>query len=187
MPRPAAPSMPPPTEQALPLEALRAGDPRAFETVVARYGDALARYLARLLNDRARAEELTQETLLAAYRALPTLRGELALRPWLYRIATNHAYKEFRRRRLVRFIPLLDSLSQSQSIEREVEARDLVGRVLATLDGESRTLLVLTAVEGFSYREAAAIVGLSPEAARKRLYRAKMRFRERYEAESRAE
>lgn len=172
------------SELALGVDALLAGDVHAFEAVVDRYGDALARYLARLLGDRARAEELAQETLLQAYRALPKLKGELALKPWLYKIATNNAYKELRRRRLIQFVPLLEHLSHSQNVERQTERRDLVSRALATLDEESRTLLVLTAVEGFSYQEAAAIVGLSPEAARKRIYRAKLKFRDVYERSS---
>jgi RNA polymerase sigma-70 factor (ECF subfamily) len=168
-------------EPAIPIEALRAGDPQVFEVVVNRYGDALARYLARLVGDRALAEELAQETLLQAYRALPRMTGALALRPWLYKIATNNAYKLLRRRRLIQFLPLLEHFGGGPSLEGRMAERDEVGRALAALDEESRTLLVLTAVEGFSYQEAGAIVGLKPEAARKRIYRAKQKFREAYE------
>jgi RNA polymerase sigma factor (sigma-70 family) len=71
---------------------------------------------------------------------------------------------------------------RSAYLERRAVQRDLVQRALARLSPEHAVPLVLNAVEGFSYREIADIMGLSAEATRKRIYRAKKQFRAVYTA-----
>ncbi len=66
----------------------------------------LARYLYRLVGNEQTALDLTQDTFLEAYRSLHTLRSDLALRAWLFRIATNRAIEVHRRRRIP-WLPLL--------------------------------------------------------------------------------
>jgi RNA polymerase sigma-70 factor (ECF subfamily) len=173
-------------QDAMLVAGVKAGDENAFTAVVERYQVAIGRYLLRLVNDPALAEDLCQETFFRAYRAIFKTDDDLALKPWLYRIATNAAYSALRRRR-----PLSTSLERLARhkqphkpayLERQSIQRDLVQRTLARLSPEHALPLLLNAVEGFAYHEIADIMGLSAEATRKRIYRAKKQFRAVYTA-----
>ena len=172
-------------QDALLVAGVKAGDEDAFTAVVERYQAAIGRYVLRLVGDSALAEELCQETFFRAYRAIFKTGDELALRPWLYRIATNVAYSVLRRRR-PRGVPLEQAERHRPPgslayLEHLAHQRDVVHRTLVRLPAEYAVPLVLSAVEGFSYQEVAAILGMSAEATRKRIYRAKLRFRVVYE------
>jgi RNA polymerase sigma-70 factor (ECF subfamily) len=157
------------------------GDRAAFAQLVERYQQPLGSYLWRLTRDRDLALDLTQDTFLRAYRGIGATLPGLQVRAWLYRIATNLAYDHFRRQRRFRRLPI--SLFEHRAAPDEsasVEERDLVERGLARLDPRDRAVLLLCAVEQLSYREVAAIIGRSPDAARKQFTRAKQRFRLAY-------
>jgi RNA polymerase sigma-70 factor (ECF subfamily) len=173
-------------QDALLVAGVKAGDEEAFAAVIKKYQGAIGRYLLRLVGDPALAEDLCQETFFRAYRAIFKADDDLALRPWLYRIATNLAYSALRRRRAapvaLEYAELQRFSSRISYLERRVAQRELVQRALAQLTASNRIPLVLSAVEGFCYREIADILGLSPDATRKRIYRAKQQFRAVYTA-----
>jgi RNA polymerase sigma-70 factor (ECF subfamily) len=105
----------------------------------------------------------------------------LQARPWLYRIATNLAYDEFRRRRRFRRLPIGGREHLAVPDESvHVEERELVQRALARLRPSDQAVLLLCAVEQLSYREVATILHSSSEAVRKQFTRAKERFRLAY-------
>jgi RNA polymerase sigma-70 factor (ECF subfamily) len=149
---------------------------------VERYQAPIARYLRRLVGETALAEDLTQETFLKAYLAILKTDSDLALRPWLYRIATNEAKMYFRRRRLIRFLPFLGDRHQvpAPPAEEGLGERDLVRQALARLPKDYASALLLYLVEGFRHQEVGAILGISPEAARKRVARGSEMFRKVY-------
>ncbi len=174
------------TQDATLVAGVKAGDENAFSAVVERYQAPIGRYLLRLVGDPDLAQDLCQETFYRAYRAIFKTDDDLALKPWLYRIASNLAYSALRRRQ--RAPVSLEQLHngnrpyRSPYLERQAALRDLVQRTLAQLSPEQTLPLVLSAVEGFSYQEIADILDLSQEAARKRIYRAKKAFRAVYTA-----
>jgi RNA polymerase sigma-70 factor, ECF subfamily len=159
----------------------QAGDREAFAALIVAYQQPVGGYLWRLTGDRELAEDLTQETFLRAYRAIAATRPGLQLRSWLYRIATNLAYDHFRRQRRFGFVPLLPMHGVPQWEQTTgVDEADAVWRALARLRPGDRAALLLCALEGYSYREAAQVLGISPEAVRKQFGRAKQRFRRAY-------
>ncbi len=81
--------------------------PATFEALMAAYEVPIGRYLRHLIGEPETARDLTQETFLAAYRALPRT---VVTNPggWLYRIATNQALAYLRRRRLIAWLPLAE-------------------------------------------------------------------------------
>jgi len=81
------------------VAGVKAGEENAFTAVVERYQVPIGRYLLRLVGNLTLAEDLCQETFFRAYRAIFNMDDDLALKPWLYRIATNVAYSALRRRR----------------------------------------------------------------------------------------
>jgi len=163
------------------VERARGGDRAAFAALVERYQQPLGSYLWRLTRDRELAADLTQDTFVRAYRSIAATPTPMLVRPWLYRIATNLALDEFRRRR--RFSRLVGRALGRQASATEsvaIEERELVQLALERLSPADRTVLLLCAVEQLSYREIAVIVGSSSEAVRKQFTRAKERFRVAY-------
>ena len=170
-------------DEALLISSIRAGDASAFTAVVERYQGRIARYLRRLVGESATAEDLTQETFLSAYKAIRRTGSELALAPWLYQIATNHARMYFRRRKLIRFLPFLEvarSGGAPPAADDTLAEQDVVRRALARLPEEYSAPLLLHMVEGFKHHEVGAILGITAEAARKRVSRGSEMFRKAY-------
>src|SRR5450755_490028 len=73
------------------VERAQRGDKKAFELLVVKYQRKLARLLSRFIRDASEVEDVTQETFIKAYRALPSYRGDSAFYTWLYRIGINTA------------------------------------------------------------------------------------------------
>lgn len=160
------------------VDLVRAGSDPAFETIVARYRQALMRYVSRLLPPE-RAEDVVQLAFVNAYRAMHRGNAELRLRPWLYRIAHNTALNALRDGALAH-APLDDRLDgverPDQAIERAQGLRELVVAVQA-LPERQRAAIVLRELEGRSYEEIAAQLGVTDGAVRQLLNRARNTLR----------
>jgi RNA polymerase sigma-70 factor (ECF subfamily) len=115
-----------------------------------------------------------------AYTALGNTRPGLALRPWLFRIATNLAYDDLRRKRRIAWLPLGVVDNRAQADVPPIEEQEVVRLALQRLRPEEQVVLVLCGVEDHSYAEAAATLDTTPDAVRKRVARAKSRFRAAY-------
>ncbi len=171
-------------------EAERAATREAFARIVAAYEAPISRYLSRLVGDLELARDLTQDTFLAAYRALP--RTEVTdMGGWLYRIATNQALAHFRRQRLVSWVPLSRLLGKGRDPAvaghgERVAMEASVAAALARLDPRDRACLLLAAA-GFSGEEIAGQLGCSVGAARTRLSRARATFRRLYHGDAQVE
>jgi RNA polymerase sigma-70 factor (ECF subfamily) len=168
-------------DETVPIAAARAGDRSALDMLVQRYQARIARYLLQLVHDPELALDLTQDTFIEAFRGIHNLRSDLALSAWLYRIATHLAFRSHRRGRRISWQSLSGfEDSAHAAIEAPDEAvmnRELVQMALKELPRDRAACLLLHVKEGFSYNEVAAIVGITPEAARKRIARAKEQFR----------
>ena len=135
---------------------------------------ALGKFLVQMVADRTLAEDLLQDVFHDAVRG----RSELAVADspvaWLYGIARNHALNALRRRgRLHRALEALKLQRRSDGAESDYEivaVRDLLERHLS---GEDRALVVLRYLHGFNATELGSITGLSADAVRQRLSRAR--------------
>jgi RNA polymerase sigma-70 factor, ECF subfamily len=155
------PWVPPPTgahEDAL-VQAARGGDERAFAELVSLYGRMVISvgYAATL--SEAEAEDVAQETFLAAWRGLPRFRGECAFSTWLYRLARNHASD--RLRRTMARPPqggrhaVADVAAPSREDHR-AQARAVLAAAGA-LPPDQREAVLLRELQGLSYEEIAEI------------------------------
>jgi RNA polymerase sigma-70 factor (ECF subfamily) len=165
--------------------AARSGSARAFDVLVDRYHAGIATYLGRLLGDHELAEDVTQETFFAAYRALHRLSDEHTFSAWLYRIARDRANSALRRRAIVRFVSLdaLGDLLQGwfgRNALDDVPTRHAIQTALDALPLGEREALLLHSLAGFTAREIAEILGISPDAAARRVSRGSQRFRQLY-------
>ena len=162
------------------IERARGGDREAYAALVERHQQRLGGYLVHLIGDRELALDLTQDTFVRAYTALGATRPGLALRPWLFRIATNLAYDVLRRRRRIAWVPLSSAVDRARDDAAPIEEQELVRLALRRLRPGEQVVLVLCGIEDHSYAEAASALDSTPDAVRKRLTRAKEHFRAAY-------
>lgn len=156
----------------------RAGDPVAFEQLFERYHAPILNYLHRMVGDRALAEDLTQDAFVKAYRALPGTRSDLAFKAWIYRIATNTAISHLRRRKIVKWVPFLGTQDHAsdEAIDRSVGRRFDVQQALEQLPQHYASALLLRHYQGLSLAETAEALGITENAAKLRLFRARKAF-----------
>ena len=165
-----------------PLDRLRAQEHDAFGVLVERDYARVGRYLARLIGDREVAAELTQETFLRAYRAVPRLTDESDVTGWLFRIATNLARQHHRHGQLICWSRLEPRHAASGAFEDGVARDDAVRRALSRLTLDQRVCLLLYAWTGYTCVEIGHIMGRTTSAVRMLLVRARRRFRAAYGA-----
>jgi len=159
------------------VAAAQTGDGAAFLRLVARYRTRLAATL-RDVGDPARAADLAQDAIDTAYDELADLRDPEEFYPWLRRIATNRLLKDIRwqgRRQAA-----LDRLRHHVPRAADPLVRVLIRETAAELSRAHRTVLVLHDDLGYSIPEIAVHLGISKDATRKRLTRARAEFRRRY-------
>ena len=175
------------------VESFREGKPGAFDAIVRAHQDRVYSFCVRMLSDREDALDIAQEVFLSAYRNLSGFRGEASLSTWLLRIATNRCLNRIRQRsaRAAREVVQGGAEGNDDSSfqppgreedrpDRMVETRE-TGKILeaaiARLDEDSRMLVILSDVEGFSYEELAGAVGIPLGTVKSKLHRARMALR----------
>jgi RNA polymerase sigma-70 factor (ECF subfamily) len=171
-------------DEALLVERLRGGDGAALADVYARYHERIWSFLLRLSGRRHLAEDLFQATWLAVARGAGRLRDDTDLRAWLFTVARNR-YRSYRRWAVLDIARLLELGSgpaeHALAPDQEAEARAAAARVeaaFAQLSDAHREVLLLVVGEGFDATQAGAVLGLSPEAVRQRLRRARLELAE---------
>jgi RNA polymerase sigma-70 factor, ECF subfamily len=175
-------------ERAL-VARLRSGDEAAYEQVVREQGGRMLSVARRLLRDEDEARDAVQEAFLAAFRSIGTFAGESRYSTWLHRIVVNTALMRLRRRKtrnetsIEALLPTFNAeggftekpraWGEESSVQAEREEDRLAVRAaIEKLPETYRTVLLLRDVEGLSTDEAAAVLGVTPNATKVRLHRA---------------
>lgn len=159
----------------------RAGTDALFEKLFQQYEKPILRFVCRMVQDRELAEELTQQTFVKAYGALPQQCELVNHRAWLYRIAANTCFDHLRRKKLVQWLPLMDHDAPQGA--PDTGESDQVQRTLQQMSPEDRAVLVLYSIEEYSTSQIGEMLGISAGAAKVRLFRARERFRRLYDRE----
>lgn len=158
------------------VQAMASGDSQALEVLYARYGPSLLVYLIGQLGQRAQAEEVLQDVMLAAWQAAPQFRGDSQVRTWLLGIARHRAANARRRRTLPR-VPLDEELVADDPRPGDIVERrdryDAIQRALGQLPEEQRETLELVFFHELSGPEVAQVTGVALGTVKSRLYRAK--------------
>lgn len=148
-----------------------------LESLVKDHLDAVYRVAFSVVRDSALAEDVSQDAILKAWKALPSFRGESSLRSWVLRITHNTAISTLRKRREeVRDPDLLPEAASSSSTEQDVVESmsiDAFEEALNQLDELSRSIVVLREVEGMSYDEVAETLEIPLPTVKTRLLRAR--------------
>lgn len=176
------------------LERLRAGDEAAYELLVRTYSGRLLAVTRRILRSEEDARDAVQEAFVSAFRSLGRFEGEARLSTWLHRIAVNAALMRLRtrRRRPEESIDPLLPVYQEDGHHAErftawaepvdvamqrAETRILVRRTIDHLPESYRTVLLLRDIEQLDTDETAAMLGITANAVKIRLHRARQALR----------
>ncbi len=158
--------------------------PPDFETLFEAYYRPLSSFLYRMVGDLQLAQDLTQDCFIKLHLALKAGQPLANARAWLYRVATNAALDERRRRRRILWLPLLTGSEhaepEQQDPEEQVALRDRLQQVLGGISPNLAVCLLLHLHHGFSHDEIAAMLGITSGAARTRLQRGREAFKARW-------
>jgi len=156
-----------------------------FDRLFGEYSAPIYNYIRRMVGDPDRAADIAQDTFIKAYRHLDTLTDAASTRSWLYRIATNTAIDEMRRRRWVtpmdeneeqhRQIPDARPGPEAQVMTTQLDER--IQRSLLRLRPNHRQCLILSDVEDMSAQQIAEVMEMSYGAVRTLLCRARGEMR----------
>jgi RNA polymerase sigma-70 factor (ECF subfamily) len=181
-------------DEATLVAQLRAGDEAAFEQVVRAYGGRLLAVARRIVGSEEDARDVVQDAFMNAFRSLDRFEGNAKLSTWLHRIAVNAALMRLRTRKrkpeqsIETMLPtFLDDGHHEErfkswdepvdQVMERAEARELVRQQIDALPESYRTVLVLRDIEGMDTEETANVLGLSVNATKIRLHRARQALR----------
>lgn len=178
------------------LQATLEGDEEAFGELVSRYRNQITSYIYRMTNDYDGAIDLAQETFVRVYRAADRYKSDFAFSTYIYRIATNLAISELRKRKRRRLVSLTGFFQETEreaeqefnppdlrplqdSVLIDTERRKAVARAITTLPEKYRAPLVLRDVEGKAYEQIAQILQTNEGTVKSRISRARALLREK--------
>ena len=160
------------------------GDRDAFGMLVGRYAPGILNVTSRMLGSSSDAEDMAQETFVAAYQALGKFQGDASFKTWLYRIAMNKCTDSLRRRR-PDTVPFDDGdsagtaaavVSDPETPQWEYEQVELAWQLdqgIQALPPLYREAFVLKHVEGLDYEEMSRILGVPRDTLKMRVYKAR--------------
>jgi RNA polymerase sigma-70 factor, ECF subfamily len=156
------------------IRRARAGDLRAFESLVRDYQADVWRFAYHLTRNRATAEDVTQEAFLRAYRGLGSYKGQAKFTSWLLRIVRNCAIDLYRKTRKETPAPPDENAGdRATSNTPAAEDRARINEAIRRLPMPLREPFVVIEVLGFSYQEASVILGLRVGTVKSRMHRAR--------------
>ncbi|MBN2055503.1 sigma-70 family RNA polymerase sigma factor [bacterium] len=176
---------------------VKAGDTGSFELLMKRYKRPLTNYLYRIVGNREASEDIFQEAFLRIYKFSGRYEARSRFSTYLYRIATNLAINELKRRKIRKTVPLIHDSPEGPredfqylkhmqehsepGADEELESReriDIVRTGLEKLPPKHRAILMLSEFEELPYEDIADIVGINIGTVKSRIHRAKKNLKE---------
>ena len=162
-------------------------DSDAFGQLVERYATVIVNLAYRMVGDRTEAEDLAQETFVAAFKALPRFRAESKFSTWLYRIAANKCKDWLRAKQPGQGAQDVDVdevledgvVAEERTPERLLSQQQVAAqldRAIQRLPPLYREAFVLKHVEGLSYEEMQEIVGVNADTLKMRVYKGRLQL-----------
>jgi len=174
-------------EQTL-IRLCQAGDPNAFETLLANYEKIIYNLAFKYFGNHHDASDVGQEAMVRIYQKIKDFNGNSSFKTWLYRVVVNLCMDELRRRKNQSHS--LDELKEqgfepATAYDSPEEAAELseksamIQEILQMLPDEQRTILILKDIEGLEYTEIAYVLGCNMGTVKSRLSRAREAFRKK--------
>jgi len=154
-----------------------------FELLVDKHSEELFAYLWRMFGDSAEAQDCLQDTFLRAYRAYARLKGDANMRAWLYKIASNTAFTQLKRRGRLKHqsAVLVENIASRETppdlqVEQFNRLEQVKGAVMA-LPHKQRAALMMRKYQEMSYKEISQALNCTAESARANVYQGLRKLR----------
>ena len=169
------------------VERVKRGDKRAFDLLILKYQHKIIGLVGRYLRDQDEVQDVTQESFIKAYRALPNFRGDSAFYTWLYRIAINtaknHLVSRSRRppdtdidaddREFQNNYAVLRDNESPEDVLAMGQMESVIYCAIGDLPEELKVAVTLREFEGLSYDEIAEVMECPVGTVRSRIFRAR--------------
>ena len=163
------------------IERCKKGDKSAQFTIYKQYYKAMYNTALRIVNDSYEAEDIMQESFLAAFTKLHTFSETVTFGAWLKRIVINNSITALKKKDKMNTIPLekvaLNELEEKPVDYTLLKISDILNKV-AQLKNNYKVAITLNLIEGYDYEEIAQIMGISYENSRTTISRAKNKLRQ---------
>ena len=150
------------------IQRFKRGEEKAFNILVSRYQEKVYWVVRRLLPDHDEADDVVQSVFIKAYTSLASFKGDSSIFTWLYRIATNLALNEIRRKKLKRTFSIDDSVLQHTDPDdlplEQLEKKEMTARIQKAIDRlpeKQKKVFVLRYYEELPYEQIAKILKTS--------------------------
>ena len=161
------------------IERLKKKDEAALKEVMAMYKHQVFNYLQLMLGNRELAEELTQDTFVKVYFKAGSLETDY-LKAWIFKIATNLARSEFRKRKIKKLLSLSDVNDIHFSYKPNMENEIAVEQMLSTLPEKYRIPVIMKDIDEFSFEEMAAILKKPVGTVKSLVFRGRLQMKNLY-------
>lgn len=175
-----------PTKDLEIIDKILKGQTHAFSEIVDNYKDLVFTLAYRMLKNRDRAEEVSQDTFIKIFKKLNTFKGQSKFSSWVYRITYNTCLDALRQQKEnYKLIPInefteheLKTVENALDIMQEEELKENVNQCLEQLPGDMGFLLTLYYFEGYSINDIAEVVNLKANNVKVKLHRARLKLTE---------
>ncbi len=173
------------------IRKAKKGDIGAYQNIYEAFARKILNFIYRMVNSPEEAEDLTQDTFIAVYQKLGTLKNNRKFESWLFRIARNYVYQRYRARTPSTIsidalnengqkpIQIADTKKNPDEAFQALELEDVVADAISGLPEKYREVFVLSALQHFSYQQIADIVGHSLPSVKTDIHRARLEVRKR--------
>ena len=169
------------------IERVKNGDKKAYDLLVLKYQQRVINLISRFVKNYADALDVSQETFIKAYKALPNFRGESAFYTWLYRIAVNTAKNHLtvQSRKITKSdydVAEIEQIEGNMTLTEQTtpenllikdELQETVLNTIENLPEDLKSAIMLREIEGLSYEEIAAVMECPVGTVRSRIFRAR--------------
>ena len=169
------------------IERVKGGDKKAYDLLVLKYQQRVINLISRFVKNHSDALDVSQETFIKAYRALPNFRGESAFYTWLYRIAVNTAKNHLtvQSRKITKSdydVTDIEQIEGNMSLTEQTtpenllhkdELQETVLKTIENLPEDLKSAIMLREIDGLSYEDIANVMDCPVGTVRSRIFRAR--------------
>lgn len=159
------------------VEQVKAGEKQAYQAIIIQFERQMYTYCYYILKNHAETEDAVQEIFIRAYENLHQYKRQVSFSAWLYKMAYHHLINI--KKKQSRFLNLIQHYKEQQPVIQISQHESVVYELLTYLTAEERHILLLKAVEQYTFDEISDIMGLKSATVRKKYERLRQKLMER--------